>query len=527
MKTKLWLVGWFTIVAAAMLAIGILVYEVDPYMHYHKPYTDKYYYTLDNQRSQNDGICRYFDYDALITGTSMTENFKSSELDEMFGVHSIKVPYSGGTYKEINECIARAKAYNPNLKLVVRGLDPGMFFDAPDRMRTDLGRYPAYLYDANPFNDVEYLFNKDVIRIAYTMIKADEAEGFKPGITSFDKYAWWQQLCNFGINTVLPEGICYSGAGEPVHLSDAERSVIKVQIAQNVTDLADEYPETEFYYFFTPYSVAYYKDLVEEGTIYRQIEAERAIIELILEHENIKLFSFSGIEELVTDINNYEDITHYGAWINSFILRCMHENKYRLTTDNYQAYLDAELDLLLNFDYNSLNGQVDWADDFYPEALLNAFIWQVEPVEVLNTYRDSIELSQAELMSGQHDGSEGVRCTGSLPYASAADAGTEEQILRDEFAGAKIKIQDIGKRHYLIFYGKKGTDNAEPAILIDDGEYRKTAEISVNFQDAEWQQYIVDLSEAEGDLTLYFCSESAGEGDDQASEFIYSDIVLY
>ena len=116
---------------------------IDPYFHYHKPYTDSYYYDLNNQRSQNDGISKHFDYNALITGTSMTENFKTSELNEIFGVNSVKVSYSGGSYKEMNDNLVIALKNNSNLKMVVRGLDTGMFFDAPDRMREDLGKYPT------------------------------------------------------------------------------------------------------------------------------------------------------------------------------------------------------------------------------------------------------------------------------------------------------------------------------------------------------------------------------------------------
>ena len=80
MKAEKWLLGWGLIVVAALCALGFLVYRVDPFFHYHKPDTSRYYYTLDNQRSQNDGIIRHFDYDAMIIGSSMTENFRDCQL---------------------------------------------------------------------------------------------------------------------------------------------------------------------------------------------------------------------------------------------------------------------------------------------------------------------------------------------------------------------------------------------------------------------------------------------------------------
>lgn len=81
-------------VLSALGIIGAWVYHIDPFFHYHKPYTNGYYYTLNNQRSQNNGICKHFDYNALITGTSMTENFMTSEMDAIFGTNSVKVPFS-------------------------------------------------------------------------------------------------------------------------------------------------------------------------------------------------------------------------------------------------------------------------------------------------------------------------------------------------------------------------------------------------------------------------------------------------
>lgn len=56
--------------------IGRRVIMVDPFFHYHKPDTATYFYSLDNERSQNDGIIKNFKYDAVITGTSLVENFR-------------------------------------------------------------------------------------------------------------------------------------------------------------------------------------------------------------------------------------------------------------------------------------------------------------------------------------------------------------------------------------------------------------------------------------------------------------------
>lgn len=374
MKPRSLLIGWLILIIIALGAIGVKVYEVDPYFHYHKPNLEKYFYSLNNQRSQNDGITKHFDYDALITGTSMTENFKTSEMDKIFDVNSIKVPYSGGSYKEINDNLIVALKYNPKLKTIVRGVDMGKFFDDSNAIRTDLGTYPTYLYDSNPFNDVKYLFNRDVLwgRVYQMMVENDKPD-FKPGITAFDDYSRWEypDADTFGKNTVCPDGITEPIKVEAIHLTDLEKKTIKNNVKKNITSLADNYPNVSFYYFFPPYSAIWWRSLVANGTIDKQIEAEKYIIELILEHPNIRLYSFNNRADITTNLNNYKDDLHYGPWVNSLMLKWMHDGDYLLTKENYANYLEKEYTFYSTFTYCSINAQDDYECDFYAAALLN------------------------------------------------------------------------------------------------------------------------------------------------------------
>lgn len=365
MKGKKWLAAW---IAVSALILGILsapIIYVDPYFHYHKPHSDKFYYRLYNQRSINNGIEKHFDYDAMITGTSMTGNFRTSELDELFGTNSIKVTFDGASYYEVNNNIAVAIDNNPQLRMVVRCLDTMMYFDEKDKMRRDLGKYPEYLYDKNIFNDVNYVFNRELLFTSvYQMIMENIKEARTPGIDNFDDYSSWYQSYLFGVNELYPDKqVDLSKKGEPIHISDEERKLVLENIEANVCSLARENPDIQFYYFIPPYSVAWWQQLNESGEIYKYLEAERIVIEQILACENIKLFSASTEAEITTDLNNYKDNTHYGPWINSLILAFMKEDKFLLTRDNYENYLTDLEKLFQEFDYNSVLLQEDYSDD--------------------------------------------------------------------------------------------------------------------------------------------------------------------
>lgn len=369
---KIWLVGYFVIIICALVFVGYWVVKVDPFFHYHAPKTEVYYYSLDNERSQNNGIVRNFEYDGLITGTSMTENFKTSECDRLFGVTSIKVPFSGGSYKEINDNIRVALESNPNLRVVIRGLDFGKIIEHKDTMRQDLGEYPNYLYDNNIFNDVKYIFNRAVVfHRVYPMVKENDKEGFQPGITSFDNYSNWMKGYTFGRKAVCKSKILPANQASPVYLTKQEKEMVLENASQNIIELAKENPDVTFYYFFTPYSVVWWQTKVNDGTIYKQIEAEELIIEQILECSNIKLYSMNNLTDITTDLNNYKDTMHYGEWVNSLLLQYMKEDKCLLTKENYKQYIKDELEFYISFDYTSLNQQEDYDDDDIAAELLN------------------------------------------------------------------------------------------------------------------------------------------------------------
>lgn len=530
MKSKSWIIGYLVLVIGALTVAGAGVVKVDPFFHYHKPLTEVYYYNLNSQRNQNDGIIKHFDYDALITGTSMVENFKTSELDAIFGTNSIKVPYSGASYKEINDNLLNALANNVNLKIIVRGLDMNMFLRDKDAMRLDLGKYPTYLYDKNIFNDVKYVLNRDVLfKRVYSMVLANDNEGFEPGITSFDEYSNWMVKRTFGINKVCPDGITVQATGEPVHLTDEEREVILGNIRQNVASLAGQYQEVTFYYFFTPYSAIWWHGLVNDGTIYRQIEAEELVIEEILKYDNIKLYSFNNLTDITTDLNNYKDTIHYGSWINSLMLRYMHDGKCLLTYDNYEEYLEEELSFYTSFDYSQLNDQEDYENDYFAEALLNEKINGVVPVNFSEEMFLQGELHSASVVLNQHGGTPGIECTGSLQIEPNSEVSMSEDMISIEYAGCKVIIDDISDYKYLAFYGMKNQGHGQPSVYIYNDYNEMVAEFTERYEnlDNEWHQYLMDVSKLTGRVTVIFNGGYVDNTGSPYSLYTFSDITLY
>lgn len=528
MKVKIWLISWLIIVASALSVLGFWVYKIDPFFHYHKPDLDGYFYSLDNQRSQNDGISKHFDYDALISGTSMTENFRTTEADKIFGCNSIKVAYSGGSYKEINDNIENALEANKDLKLVIRCLDMHKFLSPYDDMRTDLGKFPTYLYDSNPLNDVEYLLNRDVIfGRAYQMTLDNDKERFEPGITKFDDYSRWQSSYEFGMNTVSPNGVTVT-ENEQIHLTEEEKEVIKKNIDLNVTSVADEYPNVNFYYFYSPYSVVTWNKWQTRGILYKMLGAEAYITEIIVPHKNIHLFSFNNRTDIITDLNNYKDYEHYACWINTLMLKWMHDGQYQLTEDNYKEYLKQEYDFFTTFDYASVNGQVDYEADFYAAALLNKELTGIDPLDVLNDDDVDVAINGAEYITDDTGRNAIVNCHGALSRDYNTDNLTD--YIRDkEFIGIKFNVNLDEGYNYLCFNGQKLMDQGRLTAYVYGEDGAIVGQIEANYPDldTEVHQYVIDLSTIRGKVTVVLNGGFVDYTGSPDSNYQFSNIYMY
>lgn len=527
MKVKIWLTSWLVIVISSLSVCGYLTFYVDPFFHYRKPDLGRYFYRLDNQRSQNDGIVKHFDYDAMITGTSMTENFRTTEADRLFGCHFIKTSFSGGIYKEINDNIKNAIKYNPDLKIVIRCLDIRRFDMVKDEEHDETGRYPTYLYDSNPFNDVEYLLNRDVVfGRAYKMMLEKDKEGFEPGITSFDEYSRWQERYTFGNKTAFQDEVKKKDKAQ-FQLSDDVKKIIRENIRQNVTDLADEHPEVEFYYFYSPYSIALWDKWNRKGTLYERLESVRYVTELILPHKNIHLFSFNGRTDIITDLNNYKDQSHYACWINSLILKWMHEGKYQLTEDNYRDRLKQEYDFLTTFDYSSLFDQEDYEADFYAGALLNQELTGVKPLDVLHDKKAGAVISGAESLTDEN-GQTVLDCRGSLSREPEGE-NLAYYMREKEYIGIRFDVNLDEGYNYLSFNGQKIAGRGCLTAFIFDagGKLIKKTEAKDKDLDHKVHQYVMDLSALSGNVTVILNGGYVDHTGGADSEYQFSNIYMY
>lgn len=348
-SAKKW--GKYAIVFLVVLLFGsaLLTYIVDPYFHFHKP-IEGMTYRLYEQRYINNGISRNFDYDAVITGNSLSENTKTSEFDKLFGTKSIKLPYSGAGFKELWGSLERTLSYNSEIRKVLVLVDPDDIARDKDYARYD--DYPEYLYDDDVWNDSSYLWNKEVFYRGTFFNLLMPVLGIES--TTFDEYSSWER--GTGPEIVIPMigDIAEPGTVSEMEYSDEKKEMAESNIRQNVLSVIEQYPNVEFDLIYCPPSIAQWCQYYNRGEVEYRINSIETMTELLVEKENVKLFSMLTDFDTICDLYNYSDTIHYTPAINSYMLETISRGERQLTLENYTDHINQMRSFYNNYDYPSL-----------------------------------------------------------------------------------------------------------------------------------------------------------------------------
>lgn len=349
-KNRKWFQRLLVAIAVCLVLAAGTVVAIDPFFHYHEPLSFLEYPLMrENERYQTDGILRNFDYDAIIIGTSMTECFKTSDMEWLFDVNAVKTPLAGCNFKEANDNLIRAFEANPDIKMVLRSFEyQAIALDKDER--SDLYDYADYLTNDNPFDDAPYVLNKEVMgragQVLLHTLRGQET-------TNFDEYANWMNQNCFGAEYVYTS-YNHRISEEPERvMTDEERETIHYNLQQNIVAIANEHPETTFYLFFPPYSIAYWDKVCNDNELEWHLEMEKIAMEEVLQCPNIRLYSFSMDENWILNFDNYCDLEHYAEWINYGILKKMAADESRITKENYLDHIAAEREFFSDFDYQT------------------------------------------------------------------------------------------------------------------------------------------------------------------------------
>lgn len=335
----------FVTVVLLFGGVAAVVVYVDPFFHYHAPIAG-FPYLVDNQLSQNPGMAKHMRYDSVILGSSMTVNFNTHWFEDLMGLTAIKLNYSGAYPKDQANIMEQIFASDNQVKAVFLGVDVMTYTGGVEETKYPI---PEYLYDDNIINDVEYIFNKDVV---LNYILRPIADPDKTDLSTVYASWWTDEYYNkqWVMHNYEPPEQVVEETPENAYLESVE-----LNLAENLCPYIEQNPDTVFYIFFPPYSILYWNDVMCENHLDATIAEYQYIADRVLAYDNVRVFYFPDQEWIVTNLDNYADYTHYHRDINYYMTQCFANGSCEITSEEKmeQALKNTRL-LIEKFDFEEL-----------------------------------------------------------------------------------------------------------------------------------------------------------------------------
>lgn len=208
---------------------------------------------------------------------------------------------------------------------------------------------PYYLYDGNLINDVQYLFNKDVL---LNYILRPIADPDKTDLATVYQSWWTDEYYNIQWvmhNYVQPEAVEEETPAE-AYLESTGRN-----LDVNICPYIEQNPDTEFYVFFPPGSILFWNDVMRENHLEATLAEHQYIVDRLLSYDNVRIFFFSNQEWIVTDLNHYADEIHYHSDINYYMTECFANGACEVESSAQMAEELAKMrDVIGRFDFETL-----------------------------------------------------------------------------------------------------------------------------------------------------------------------------
>lgn len=334
-KTIIWTISVLLIIAAVVIII-------DPFVHYHSPFFGLAECETD-ERGAMIGIAKNMDYDTALIGSSMSENFAPSWFEDGLSEKKcVKLCMQGAHFDDFSRLLSVTLS-KPTTKRIVYSLDNYVLLNVPKNYPTTI---PEYLENDTISDDAYYIWNKSVV---FYYLPIFLANNILDDFSADNAYAWAR---------INPFGKYIARATyTPVRLmkqADEEPFDTYFQYADEFLDgilpYIESRPDVEFDFYAPPYSILYWDDCVLNGRLTAEICVLNKVYEKLLSYDNVRIFYFQNDFNIITNLDNYKDYSHFDQPINYYIYESIRDGNCELTKDNY-------FDVLLDFyekavDYN-------------------------------------------------------------------------------------------------------------------------------------------------------------------------------
>lgn len=328
--------AWYCGCALAfVLALGAFNYGVDPLQFYRRAAAPVF---SENQRYQNPGLARNYDYGTVVVGTSHAENFEPADVERVLGERSLKLAISGSSARE-QRMILELAIRSGRVEHVIWVLDQIAFKKPPDQVGTRTSEFPSHLYRDGWRTAGLYLLSLDSLRMS-----ADALLG--NGHRNLETLNSWHAHYEFSEARAIADWHRRGAILDRVNLDPARHygpkaPLIESNVRENLVAMIREHPEIRFDLVFPPFSILSY--LADHRTwegAFRERQAYKSFaVEVTARFPNVRVFDFQGHLPITHDLDNYKDLEHYRIEVNDYVLRSLEKGRHEVDPEDYAEAL--------------------------------------------------------------------------------------------------------------------------------------------------------------------------------------------
>ncbi|SFS81472.1 hypothetical protein SAMN02910357_01992 [Succinivibrio dextrinosolvens] len=337
---------------------------------------DNQYFSVD-ERLQNAGYIRNFDFDSVIIGNSHMQNLANSKTGEYLDGKWFNLSVVGSRNNErriILEDVFRRKQIKSVLLLLTNDL---ITFKTSDF---------EFLYDDNDLNDINIYLNEMYLKCFFKWVKSSVTSGNLDPVCrgeklNVDEHSAWiynpQYASRFGnmenwaenyqnqhmVNVLNDLNNYYSIPPRNLNkISDKDKAEIEKNVEENIESLVKAHPETTFYCYAQPYfKLEWALDLrrKEGKEIEIYLEFLKEYVKLASKYKNFKLYGFDNLP-FTFDVKNYNDTIHFSLEMSYKVLEYIRDDKYLLNSDNINDYIEEFKKGIYSFDLVKFHDDLDF-----------------------------------------------------------------------------------------------------------------------------------------------------------------------
>jgi len=342
---KQWIIKLFLLTFSLVTIFGLVNIIVDPFLQYHKPFFYKKIFTSEEQRYLNAGIIKNYEFDSVLIGSSITENFLLKDMNNFLDFNKpIKLCLNGGSAYEHKVILKKVIEYK-NIKNVLIGLDYFAYEGGIHRMDSR-GSLPLYLYDNNILNDYKYIFSIDTFKKSLEVILRNVLNKNDPR-TNLNKMYSWQHLFlekDFNKTNVFKNYCTPIKNTKPYILKNFINS-----FQHNTLSIIKKNKTIKFIVIFPPYSILQYKQMEKKNNFKTYMRFKKRIMELLVTESNVEVFDFQVAKNIILDLSNYRDIQHYHSRINTWMLNEIKYKNFSVQDNTVQKFIIELENIVSNY----------------------------------------------------------------------------------------------------------------------------------------------------------------------------------